>query len=342
LEDFDSRVERLRADDVGVVVRRVRVAADCLSTYAGATAQRTFVASNGLDSNPCTIPAPCRSFTTALTQTTTGGEIIVKDSAGYGPVVITKPISIVVPPGIYAAITVSARTGIVVDPGTGDVTLRGLTLAALGGDTGIDFKTGDVLRIEDVSITGFTGYGVSVRRTSGATVIMRNVTSRKNLMGIGIGTTTGVITATVDHSQFDGNTNTGAYFYDNVLAFVRDSTMTGNVYGLTNQPTIVTASRVTCTNCTMSANSGAGVLSGGLACLGSLARTTVINSVVSGNQVGIWARYCVLVYAANNTINENAIGLQSEGFGGDVHSYQDNRLFNNATAGTFGFLLGGQ
>ena len=90
--------------------------AACLSTYAGATAQRTFVASNGLDTNPCTIPAPCRSFTTALTQTTTGGEIIVKDSAGYGPVVLTKAVSIISPPGIYAAITVSAGAGIVVDP----------------------------------------------------------------------------------------------------------------------------------------------------------------------------------------------------------------------------------
>ena len=316
--------------------------AACLSTYAGATAQRTFVASNGLDSNPCTIPAPCRSFTTALTQTTTGGEIIVKDSAGYGPVVLTKAVSIISPPGIYAAITVSAGTGIVVDPGTGDVTLRGLTLTSLGGDTGIDFKTGDVLRVEDVSIIGFATFGISAQRTSSASVIMRNVTSRKNLLGTSFGTTTGTITVTINNSQFDGNTNTGLYFHNNVLAFVRDSTMTGNVFGLTNQPTAATASRVTCTNCTMTANSSAGVLSGGLACSGSLARTTVIGSVVSGNQIGIWARYCGPVYAANNTINENAIGLQSEGFGGDVYSYQDNRLFNNGASGIFGPLLGGQ
>jgi hypothetical protein len=314
----------------------------CLSTHAFATAQRTFVASTGLDSNPCSIPAPCRSFTTALTQTTTGGEIIVKDSAGYGPVVITKPVSIVVPPGIYAAITVSAGTGIVVDPGTGDVLLRGLTLTALGGDTGIDFKTGDVLRVEDVSITGFSSFGISAQRTSSASVIMRNVTSRKNLLGTSFGTTTGTITVTINNSHFDGNTNTGAYFHNNVLAFVRDSTMTGNVYGLTNQPTTATTSRVTCTNCTMTANSGAGVLSGGLACTGSLAKTSVINSVVSGNQIGILARFCGPVYAANTTINENVVGLQNEGFGGDVYSYQDNRLFNNGFAGAFGPLLGGQ
>ena len=314
----------------------------CLSTHAFATAQRTFVASTGLDSNPCTIPAPCRSFTTALLQTTSGGEIIVKDSAGYGPVVITKPVSIISPPGIYAAISVSVGTGIVVDPGTGDVALRGLTLNALGGDTGIDFKTGDVLRVDDVSITGFSSFGVSAQRTSSATVIMRNVTGRKNFLGTSFGTTAGTLTVTVDKSQFDGNTNTGLYFHNNVLAFVRDSTMTGNVYGLTNQPTASTVSRVTCTNCTMSANSGAGVLSGGLSCSTSLAKTTVVDSVISGNQIGILARFCGPVYIAHTTINENVEGLKSEGFGGVVYSFQDNRLFNNASTGPIDTLLGDQ
>ena len=87
--------------------------------------------------------------------------------------------------------------------------LRGLTLTALGGDTGIDFKTGDVLRVEDVSITGFSSFGISAQRTSSASVIMRNVTSRKNLLGTSFGTTTGTITVTINNSHFDGNTNTG-------------------------------------------------------------------------------------------------------------------------------------
>ena len=199
-----------------------------------------------------------------------------------------------------------------------------------------------MLRVEVVAITGFANFGVSAQRTSSATVIMRNVTSRKNLLGTSFGTTTGIVTVSIDRSQFDGNTNTGAYFHDNVLAAIRDSTMTGNVFGLTLQPTTTTTSRLTCTNCTMSANSTAGVLSGGLACNGSLARTTIVNSVVTGNQIGIWARFCGPVYVANTTINENVTGLQSEGFGGLIYSFQDNRLVNNVFAGAFDVLVGTQ
>lgn len=51
-----------------------------------AASQRTFVASNGSEANACSLVAPCRSFTRALTQTSPKGEIVVLDSAGYGPV----------------------------------------------------------------------------------------------------------------------------------------------------------------------------------------------------------------------------------------------------------------
>jgi hypothetical protein len=47
---------------------------------AGATAQRTFVASTGLETNACSLTQPCRSFGRAITQTNDGGEIIVLDT----------------------------------------------------------------------------------------------------------------------------------------------------------------------------------------------------------------------------------------------------------------------
>src|SRR4029450_6331613 len=60
-------------------------------------AQRTFVSGSGVDSNPCTLTLPCRSFAAAITQTSIGGEVIVLDSAGYGPVAITQSVSIIAP-----------------------------------------------------------------------------------------------------------------------------------------------------------------------------------------------------------------------------------------------------
>jgi hypothetical protein len=90
---------------------------------------RVFVSGLGLDTNPCTVTQPCRTFQHAHDTAAANGEIDVLDPAGYGPVVITKGISIqahgfsgvtqTASCGTCAAITVSVTTA---DP----VTLNGL------------------------------------------------------------------------------------------------------------------------------------------------------------------------------------------------------------------------
>src|SRR5215467_9895859 len=60
-----------------------------LASAAPAQVQRTFVSGLGNDANPCSRTAPCRTFTQAMSQTNSGGEVIVLDSAGYGPTSIT-------------------------------------------------------------------------------------------------------------------------------------------------------------------------------------------------------------------------------------------------------------
>src|ERR671934_1739865 len=100
-----------------------------------ATIRRTFVSTSGSDANPCDRATPCRSFGAAIANTTAGGEVIVLDSGGYGPVTITKAVSIIAPPGIYAGITALSGDAIDVSAGTSDkVTLRGLTLNGIGGN----------------------------------------------------------------------------------------------------------------------------------------------------------------------------------------------------------------
>jgi hypothetical protein len=56
--------------------------------------QRVFVSSQGLDTNPCTVTQPCRTFQQAYNIAAANGEIDVIDPAGYGPLAITKGISI--------------------------------------------------------------------------------------------------------------------------------------------------------------------------------------------------------------------------------------------------------
>src|SRR5512134_3009705 len=100
----------------------LRIAATLLLGAASLTAfavQRTFVASYGQDTNPCTLASPCRTFTQAMLNTDTNGEVLVLDSAGYGAFTITKSVSVIAPDGVYAGVSVfPGQHGIVVN-GTG-------------------------------------------------------------------------------------------------------------------------------------------------------------------------------------------------------------------------------
>ena len=76
-----------------VLVASMPLWAAAIPINAEALAQRTFVSSTGVDSHPCNLAQPCRSFASAIAQTDIGGEVIVLDSAGYGPVTITQSVS---------------------------------------------------------------------------------------------------------------------------------------------------------------------------------------------------------------------------------------------------------
>ncbi len=152
----------------------------CLSLHAGgaaATAQRTFVASDGVDGNPCSLPAPCRSFGAAIAQTNDQGEIVVLDSAGYGKVTITKSVTIVAPPGIYAGISVFAGDdGVTVNAPSGVVVLRGLKINGQGGNNGVNFVQGAELRVEGCDIAGMSQRGINAELTPGAAIYIRDTT----------------------------------------------------------------------------------------------------------------------------------------------------------------------
>jgi hypothetical protein len=125
---------------------------------------RTFIASNGLDTNDGKLATPCRSIGAALAQTDPGGEIIVLDSAGYGTVTINKSVSVIAPPGVYAGITVAAGTG--VDVTAGVVTLRGLTIRGPGGAIGIHVGNATV-HVDGCTISGLGQFGIHADTANG-------------------------------------------------------------------------------------------------------------------------------------------------------------------------------
>jgi hypothetical protein len=95
---------------------------------------RTWVSPAGVDTNPCTREQPCRNFAAAITAVAAGGEVVALDSAGYGPVTITKSVTIVAPVGVHAAIAPSSGNAITVSAtATDQIVLRNLYLNSQGG-----------------------------------------------------------------------------------------------------------------------------------------------------------------------------------------------------------------
>ncbi len=133
-----------------------------------AASQRTFVASYGVDGGnlTCSLANPCRTFNTAIGNTNPGGEVVILDTAGYGPMTITKSIKIIGPSGVYGGISVvgggsGITTGIVINAAdTDEITLRGLDVSGVPGvapfpDIGIDIQSASAVHIEKSSIANF-------------------------------------------------------------------------------------------------------------------------------------------------------------------------------------------
>ena len=124
---------------------------------AHAQLARTFVsAARGDDGHECSRATPCRTFQAAHDKTIDQGEIIVLAPGSYGPVLITKSISIINDGTGEVSIAVEGDTAAIVvnAPATGAVLLRGLTIQGIGfgGDSGIRFNTGLSLTLENCVI----------------------------------------------------------------------------------------------------------------------------------------------------------------------------------------------
>ena len=161
------------------------IALVCSSNVMGA-ALRTFVSAlDGADTNDCSRPTPCRSFAAAVAQTYPDGEVIAVDSGGYGPFVLSSPMSIIAPTGVYAGVT--AFTGNAITINAGDITqvvLKNLYLNSLGADLGIDANTVGALYVDGCTISGFSEGILFNPSTANARLYVSNSVIRRNALGI--------------------------------------------------------------------------------------------------------------------------------------------------------------
>ena len=176
--------------------------------FAAQAQTRTFVSGLGSDANLCTRSAPCRSFQRAHDLVDSGGEVIAIDSAGYGPVAITKSVTII-GDGVYAGINTNALNAILIATPGITVNLRSLIIAGLGtADRGIYATDFTVLHIENCIISGFVMEGILVAPSGGGprrVNIEDSIVRNNQSIGIVLDGIASTLKATVERTRMEKN-----------------------------------------------------------------------------------------------------------------------------------------
>lgn len=273
-----------------------------LAAPAFAQASRTWVSGVGDDANPCSRTAPCKTFAGAISKTAAGGEISVLDPGGYGALTITKSITLN-GEGTLASILVSGTNAINVSTNTTDVVIiRNLSLDGIGtGINGINFLAGGKLVVENVTIFGFTGNGISFTPTVASNLAVSRTNIHDCLRGILVQ---------------PGPSGTA-------MANLTGVVLTGNTLGLR----VFDAGSVTVRDSSIDGNSGNGVAVAGAT---RVADASIENTDVSGNAAaGIFSGTLGIVRISNVMVTRNATGLSASG--GAIVSFGNNRVLGNTS-----------
>jgi len=322
-----------------------RAAGTALATFvlawpltAAAQVQRTFVASSGADTAPCTFAEPCRSFAAAIAQTADGGEIVVLDSAGYGAVTITQSASILAAPGVYAGVTVFSGNGVTVAGVGTRVRLSGLTINGQGGDIGIYFQQGARLAVDHCVISALNLYGIYVQAANSTWVVTDTTIASNASYGLIAEAGSG----TLDRVRAENNQNVGVLINtsSNVLvrALVRDSVMSGNAgHGLSVFSGSGRTAIVTVESAAASVNAGsgfAGVTSGGTTLLTLRASLATTNSGSGAFASGIGATVSV---TGSTLVRNTGFGLEQD-TSSVLRSLVNNAVEDNVAGATSGTI----
>jgi hypothetical protein len=272
--------------------------------------------------------------------TSPGGEVIVLDSGGYGPVTITQPISLIAPPGVYAGISVSSGSGISINaPSAADVIrLQGLTINDLGGGaSGISqFGTSGVLFISNVQINGFL-VGIDFEPSTTDTLDVAHTTiSGAGSAGIFVSGGASFARASVDDVLIH-HCGEGFRIVNNSTVSIRNSRITDNTEGIGVFPTLSGSATEVLVEGSSITNSSLHGLNVGDPHGTSLA--TVRDSTLAANFDGIYATNAANVRLAGTSITRNTTGVNTS-LGGFVQSQGNNFIYGNTSDGTVPTVVG--
>jgi hypothetical protein len=265
----------------------------------------TYVAPDGDNGNAGLRDRPCLTFGGAYTKTDTGGEINVIESGSFGPLVISKSITID-GGGAQSAIHITGGANAIrIAAGASSViTLRNLVLNGLGsGGNGIRFESGATLNIENCTILGFDECAIDIARTATGYVTISNCTIQNcGDSGIRASTTAGNVYADIENVRIR---NCGIGFYAG------------------------SGSRFTIRNSSLNSN-GIGVRVTGPS---SVSKAVIDDCIISNGSTGISVSNGGSVARIKEcTIVQNSTGFATS-LGGSIESNGTNTMIGNATQG---------
>jgi hypothetical protein len=288
-----------------------------VGTATAQSANETWVSGTGSDVGTCPITAPCRTFAYAHGQTAAQGAINVLTSGNFGPVFITKAISIVAA-GVEAVINTphgGCSCGIGINaPANAIISLRGLTIDMRGTtNSGISFGTGRALHVSDSVIRkSFNGFNF-IPSAAAELYVTDSVIADSTSTGMLINPqgSAGVKVA-IERVRVDKGVNQGIWFRGDVTTgaingTVRDSVVSG--YG----------------------NIGILVSEAG----GGANSVTVDRSIVANNHAGLAVTGAgATARIGDSTVSGSATSGLSATSGGVIDSYGSNQVNGNFSDGT--------
>jgi hypothetical protein len=272
---------------------------------------RSFVSAHGLDSNACTLAAPCRTFAVAFANTNAGGEIDVLDTAGYGPLTIDKAISIVNDGAVASVLVPLGGIGITIAAGASDtVSLRGLTIEGGGvGATGVQFNSGQSVTIDNCIIRHLVG-----AYPAGTALNFRSTAPNS-------------ISVTVTNSVLSDNAAYGAVFQSEtsgaIKAVLSHMQINNNQWGVA-AVALGAPVDVTTYDSVVSRNSAVGLYTDGTGVL------KVFHAVVANNNIGVQNTNSLSsLYLAQTMLTSNTTGFDAAA--GFIFSFGDNYVTANGS-----------
>lgn len=222
----------------------------------------------GQDVSGCgSVASPCRSFQYVHDNVlaASGGDILVQGSGVFGPLTITKPVSVVNDGSGTAGIGVSSgQTAILVNT-SGAVLLKGLVLDGIAGAANGVYVAGPGnVTIANCWVLNFSQYGVRIAPTGNVKFSITDTLVENNGAGVSVGGSgSGVVSGNLSNDRILGSWtgveasaagtaftiadtqislgNTGLYADGSGTAVtLRNSTITANTSGYTvNAPAVI-------------------------------------------------------------------------------------------------------